>query len=135
MKIFDGTRIPILSKALDAYTARQRVSAENIANIDTPGYKGKRIAFEEQLSSAFNASAVNSKDTHSRHIPINTSTFSSASPQVVEQQGEEFASGTNDVDIDIEMATMVQNQIRFKFASRLLGDTFKGLQKSIRGHA
>jgi flagellar basal body rod protein FlgB len=47
--------------------------------------------------------------------------------------GESTDNGANNVNIDHEMAELAKNQIRFKFASKLLGDSFRGLQKSIRG--
>ena len=39
----------------------------------------------------------------------------------------------NNVDLDQEMAELAKNQIRFRFSTRILGDSFRGLQKSIRG--
>jgi len=46
---------------------------------------------------------------------------------------DQLKSGINDVDVDSEMAELAKNQIRFKYASRLLSDSFRGIQKSIRG--
>ena len=50
MRLFDGTKIPVLHRALDAYTLRQKVIAGNIANITTPGYKAQSVKFEDELS-------------------------------------------------------------------------------------
>ena len=47
--------------------------------------------------------------------------------------GDPLASGVNNVDLDHEMTELAKNQIRFRFAARLMADTFRGIQKSIRG--
>ncbi|MER3522561.1 MAG: flagellar basal body rod protein FlgB [Ignavibacteria bacterium] len=140
MGLFDATKIPLLSKALDAYALRQKVSASNIANITTAGYKSQRVSFEEQLADAQAGMHVRGAQTNAKHLPV-------GSPHGIEQIRpevhnvaddpppgyNEMASGFNDVDIDVEMAEMVKNQIRYKFSARMLGDTIKGIQKAIRG--
>ncbi len=129
MKVFDSTNIPLLGKALDAYALRQRALASNIANITTPGYKSQSVSFEDQLAKASNGLSLRSGSESIEDIQ----------PRVYETSEDQpdgynpMASGFNDVDIDYEMAELAKNQIRFKFTSRLLGDTFKGLQKAIRG--
>lgn len=140
MGLFDATKIPLLSKALNAYALRQKVSASNIANITTAGYKSQRVSFEEQLSHAQEGMRVRGVQTNAKHLPV-------GSPSGIEQVRaevhnvaddpppgySEMASGFNDVDIDAEMAELAKNQIRYKFGARMLGDTFKGIQKAIRG--
>lgn len=141
MKLFDKTNIPLLEKALDVYSLRSRVSALNIANINTPGYTAKRVAFEEEFSKALRQNQGNTgvEMTHKNHIPIQ-----SGQPNGVRLRGigegqgrstmpDEAASGVNNVDIDQEMAELAKNQIRFKFATQMISGRFKGLQKSIRG--
>ncbi|HID12005.1 MAG TPA: flagellar basal body rod protein FlgB, partial [Candidatus Latescibacteria bacterium] len=48
----DRTSIPLLAKALDAYTLRQRAIADNIANSETPGFRRREVRFEEELRRA-----------------------------------------------------------------------------------
>ena len=45
--------ITILSKAMDGLSVRHQVIADNIANVDTPGFKAGDVRFEEELSSAY----------------------------------------------------------------------------------
>jgi len=138
MKIFDSTEIPILSKALDAYSLRHKVISSNIANIGTPGYKAKSVEFEGMLNDAMAKTSVQPAMTNERHIDLSAASINSQSPAIVDASSdrlndEEMKSGINDVDIDVEMAEMAKNQIKFKYVSRLLGDAFRGIQKSIRG--
>lgn len=139
MKIFDSTRIPILSKALDAYSLRHKVISSNLANITTVGYRSKSVSFEEQLSGAMQGQSVETSVTTNGHASISAPQLNGVQPTIVDASaGGSFetdptASGINDVDIDTEMTELAKNQLRFKFASKLLGDTFRGIQKSIRG--
>lgn len=142
MKLFDKTKIPLLENALDVYALRARVSATNIANVTTPGYRARRVEFENELSKALQRGngGVHVHTTHERHIPIQTDLSRIPRPHVVETpdtqslSDDELASGMNNVDIDYEMAELAKNQIRFRFAARMISGQFQGLQKSIRGH-
>jgi flagellar basal-body rod protein FlgB len=139
VKLFDKTRIPLLQTALNAYALRNKVSAANIANVNTVGYKSKSVTFEEELAGAMTRGTVTTARTNSRHIPLGDAGHPDTPAQVVEDrngtgtQKDELASGVNNVDIDHEMAELAKNQIRFRFAARLVSESFKGIQKSIRG--
>lgn len=140
MKIFESTNIPLLGKALDAYALRQKVSAANIANITTPGYKSQSVSFEEHLASASPQTMMRGAMTNEKHMPAGSASDISRVELETHETSldnasgyNEMASGFNDVNIDLEMAELAKNQIRFKFSSRLLGETFKGIQKAIRG--
>lgn len=137
MRLFDGTKIPVLNRALDAYVLRQKVIAGNLANIATPGYKAQSVKFEEELSGALQSGSIPGMTTNARHLPIGGSSTAgvTASVQTVPtgDQNDPRASGQNNVDLDQEMAELAKTQLRFKFAARLIGDTFRGIQKSIRG--
>ena len=134
MKLFDATQIPILQKALDGYSRRNRAIASNISNINTPGYKAQSVRFEEELADAMQGSRVGGTLTNPRHMPlVEEDSVGRTAPESSEGTADELASGVNNVDIDHEMAELAKNQIRFKFAAKLLGQTFKGIQQSIRG--
>lgn len=137
MKLFDATRIPVLGRALDAYALRHKVIAGNLANITTPGYKAKTVRFEEALTGALQQGGLQGVRTHALHMPVGSDPLAGAQPHVEQTEprgaADALASGVNNVDLDNEMAELAKNQIRFKFSARLLGDTFRGLQKSIRG--
>ena len=118
---------------------RHKAIATNLANITTPGYRAQTVVFEERLASAMQAPGFKGATTHPHHIPIGSQGVASVRPGVEQPpadanlQGDAAASGMNNVDLDQEMAELAKNQIRFRFSSRILGDTFRGIQKSIRG--
>lgn len=137
MKLFESTKIPVLNKALDAYSMRQKVIASNISNINTIGYKSKSVTFEEQMNNVLQSQTVQPETPTARQINPMASGVLNLDPSVVEnsstQTNDQNLSGINNVDIDQEMAELAKNQIRFKFASRIISETFRGIQKSIRG--
>jgi flagellar basal-body rod protein FlgB len=135
MKLFEQTRIPLLSKALDAYALRHKAIASNIANVGTPGYRARKVEFEEELSGALRGMRTTGMTTNARHIPIGASSVSDLPLEVRERPETSGGNspGVSNVDIDQEMAELAQNQIRYRFSARLLADAFRGIQKSIRG--
>ena len=50
--MLDDVASVTLSTALSALAARQRVSADNIANIETPNFRAGQVSFEDSLRQA-----------------------------------------------------------------------------------
>lgn len=127
-------RLPLMHKALDAYSMRLSAIAENIANVNTVGYSPKRVVFEEffkenisQLKNFINKN-VNGNQTI-KEIDL-------IEPVTVNEQPsrqDELFSGQSNVNIDKEMAQLAETQIRFRFVSRLLRRYFAGLNSAITG--
>jgi flagellar basal-body rod protein FlgB len=55
MTLFTDGVQSTLERAMDGVMLRQRVAAQNIANVMTPGYQAQRVSFEDNLSSALAA--------------------------------------------------------------------------------
>jgi flagellar basal-body rod protein FlgB len=139
VNIFLKTKIPLLNKALDAYSLRHKAIASNITNSTSPGYRAQGVEFEEHLHAAMDGSSLAGYQTDAHHLPIPGAAGIDGSSRVVElnaetsENGDPLASGINNVDVDREMAELAKNQIRFKYAARFIADTFRGIQTSIRG--
>ena len=56
-----------LAKSLDVAALRQKVVAQNIANLNTPGYKRSYVVFSEELARA--RERLSLRLTEPRHIP------------------------------------------------------------------
>ena len=52
MTLFTDPVQGALERALDGVALRQRVTAQNIANVMTPGYQAQQVSFEDSLSAA-----------------------------------------------------------------------------------
>ncbi len=128
------SRVPIMNRALDAYSLRLRTISKNITNVNSPHYRPEMVKFEE----FFHKQEVVLKGHRSsdRHIPIGQS------PDDVEgevnnapvPEPEIYFSGETHVNIDKEMSNLAQNQIRFQFVSQQMARHFRGLSSSITGN-
>ena len=133
--IFGKTNIPLLSKALTAYSMRQKSIADNIANVDTPGFRRSEVTFEEDLKKALEKRGVKGYITKEKHIPIGRREIEKVKPKYIVPKDESLASGMNNVNIDKEMAELAKNQIRYNGASILIGNIFSRLRSAIRGES
>lgn len=124
-----------MNKALDAYALRQKVTANNIANATSSGFTPSRVKFEEMFREQQNLSTSGIR-TQEMHIPIGSGSGQHIEGEAVEAEipeAEEYFSGESHVNIDKEMAEMAENQIRFRFASKMIKSYFTNLQTSISG--
>ena len=131
--LFDRTSIPLTTRMLDAASMRQRSIASNIANIETPGYRRKEIAFEEDLKKALAGRGVKGKKTRSEHFPIGRLAPGEVRPRVVIPNDPNLPSGVNNVDIDREMVRLAVNQLMYNAGTRLIALRLEALRTSIRG--
>jgi flagellar basal-body rod protein FlgB len=118
------TDIPILSMLrtrLQWAQARQRVLAENVANADTPNYRGRDLAplkFEAPTEvAAAPVSAVSLTRTGSGHI---AGIGQSNSPFRTESKGNTEVRPTgNAVNLEQEMMKVAANQMDYQAATAL----------------
>lgn len=123
----NGAIPQLLEKMLDYGAQKQKVISKNIANIGTYGYQREDVQFDEFMNSN---SGI--KVTSNKHFPILPSS-STTQYSVVKDKNDEMSSGFNNVDIEVEMAQLAENNLRFKLASRKLSGYYKTLQKVIKG--
>ncbi|MBB2182732.1 flagellar basal body rod protein FlgB [Lachnospiraceae bacterium MD1] len=99
--------INVLNKAADASWKRNEVISNNIANVDTPGYKRKDVQFESYLMSALLGD--NSLDKRVANAKLNTLDAT----VYTDNATLSYRMDGNNVDIDTESANLAQNQIRY----------------------
>ncbi len=126
-----------LVKGLDAYAARQKAIASNIANSETPGYRARRVEFENELRTVVDRHRRMLSRSSGTHIPVagGQRRMDKLQPHVVENENRELINGVNNVDIDAEMAGMATNQIQFSTAAKVLSMRYKILRSSILGRS
>ncbi len=82
--LFGRTTRQLLYKSLDASALRSRVVAQNLANVDTPGYRRKEVSFEDQLQDLMKRKLAGST-TQEDHLPFGKGTdLSKVAPKVFE---------------------------------------------------
>jgi flagellar basal-body rod protein FlgB len=86
-----------LERAMDGVALRQRVSAQNIANVMTPGYHAQNVSFESNLASVLS----NGQD------PATTALT------VTETGGQVDANGNN-VDLATESTSLMKSGLQYE---------------------
>ena len=120
--------INVLDKAADASWIRNEAIANNIANVDTPGYKRKDVNFEEQLRKAMKNSRYTSIDERVANVDLerlNPITYRDHSTLSYRLDG-------NNVDIDTENVELASNQIRYQGLTDSITKHFQGLQSVMK---
>jgi len=99
-----------LQKYMDLLSARQKLVASNIANVDTPGYKTQDIDFQSEFQSAMNLA-----------------------PNAVEVPGLRTNNDGNNVSLDRETRLLSDTALRFNIASQLMRSQLSTLKSAIDG--
>jgi flagellar basal-body rod protein FlgB len=125
----------LLEKGLDAAALRQRVIANNVANVDTPMFKRSDVSFEDLLNQQLGAQApLQGLRTDPRHIPIGPQN-QFPSPVIVTDTQSVMNNNLNNVDIDYEMASMAANQLRYNVMVQEISSELKRVQTALDGRA
>ncbi len=113
-----------IEQALDVSWLRNDVISQNIANVDTPGYKRKVVKFEELLDS----------EMKTGRISQGTSRISGESMQITEDpSNSSYRSDGNNVDVEHEMALLAANSIRYNTLIQKMNGDFQKLRNVIKG--
>jgi flagellar basal-body rod protein FlgB len=97
-----------LEHYMDLLSARQRLTAANIANADTPGYRTQDIDFQTELRNA-----------------------AGAEPHVIDAPGLRMKNDGNNVSLDRESRLLAENALRFQVASNLLRTEIRMVRSAI----
>lgn len=120
MKVNDKT-MQALASSLDFRQMRQELISSNIANGETPGFKAKRISFEDALARALNVDGQQNLNVEdSRHFNVGNGGFSNLEPEIYDEVNGIVNNNGNNVDRDGEMARMAENKILYDASVQLL---------------
>jgi flagellar basal-body rod protein FlgB len=89
------------------------VTANNIANADTPGFKAQSVSFEEQLSQAIQGASNNS-----------TTFAEEAAPVVQENPNLSANTNGNSVDMDQQLLLMTDTTMRYDAVAQTLAQRY-----------
>ncbi|MBO8162449.1 MAG: flagellar basal body rod protein FlgB [Brevibacillus sp.] len=122
----------LLERSLDVSMLRQRVIANNIANVDTPRFKSKQVVFEELLRQELEqpTSKLRAYRTDPRHLSFGT-IGSTPEPRITANPNAIVQNNENDVDLEYEMNQMAKNQIWYNGLVQLTNGYFSKLRSVI----
>jgi len=121
-----------MQKTMDAAMLRGRVIANNIANVNTPGFRRVEVAFEEELRSALDRTRLQGSRTDEKHMDMGRKDLSSVNAEAYHPYDPALPSGVNNVDIDMEMSKLAETQIMYNYAVRFGQGVFKKLNAAIQ---
>lgn len=104
----DEKTYSLLKKSLNASVERGRIIANNIANVNTKGYKRHYVTFEENLEESTRKLELNT--TNERHIS-NKAEYGKV--EVKRDESTSMRRDGNNVDIDNEMTNLAANTLKY----------------------
>ena len=133
-QIFNSSNFNYLPRAMTAASIRQEVIADNIANVNTPNFKKSAVEFEELLARELYGEEPDGKlklvRTHDKHLPFEPLEFH-AEPQIVQDNSTTMRMDKNNVDIDIEMASLTKNQLYYNAIATQFGGYVTTMKNAI----
>jgi flagellar basal-body rod protein FlgB len=111
--LFDSVSYVAVGSALDALALRQRAIADNVANLQTPGYRARVVDFEQALSRAVSGGSGDASATVRRSLAA------------TREDG-------NNVDIDEQTLLNVETNLRYQLATQAASGQFSAVRAAMR---
>ncbi len=111
--MFDSVSSVAMKSALDALALRSRVIADNIANVNTPGFLAGRVSFEDALAKA---------------VANGTGTVSAR----VDRSLEPTRTNGNNVNLDTETLLHIGTNLRYEVATRAISGHYEAIRIASR---
>ena len=132
-QIMNSPNFNYLGRGLAAANLRQEVISNNIANVNTPNFKKSDVVFEELLAKEIgmdDSGRLPLVRTHDRHLPVGM--IGGAKASIQEDDTTTMRVDNNNVDIDIEMASLAKNQLYYNAMATELGGYVNKLKNVIK---
>lgn len=111
--MFDSVTSTAMQSALDGLSLRASTVANNIANVNTPGFQASRVSFEEDLADAIEAGSK-----------TKTAATTAVSLEPTQLNG-------NNVNLETETLSQIDTQLRYAFASGAVGGEARSIATAI----
>ncbi len=126
------TYIGVHADALKLQAKRTELIADNLANVDTPGFKARDIDFRAAMANAGGADApVKLATTNPGHLGTDSAT--SADANLKYRVPLAPALDGNTVDAQQEQAAFADNTVRYQATLTFLSSRFRSLMTAITG--
>lgn len=120
--------INVLDKAADASWLRNEAIANNIANVDTPGYKREDVTFQAELARALEFSGYSTMDEKVKNLNgdrLEARTYK-------DYTGYSYRLDGNNVDPDTENVILAKNQLMYEGLLNSISQEFANLQTAMK---
>ena len=122
-----GNGVQMTEKVLDFLWNRQNVTLNNIANVDTPGFKSQYVTFEKELQNRIRTASFSDKPG------IETSKAISAARPVLETTWTEGSRlDGNNVDRDQEQVELVRTAYQYQAMVNSISNDLNSLRSAAK---
>jgi flagellar basal-body rod protein FlgB len=126
MNLF-GNNIDLARKSMQYLWGKQQITLQNLANVDTPGYKSKYVTFEDEFRSRLKNAALTRDDEKIADV-IKDSKF------IVHNTEDESARlDENNVDADVESVELSRATLQYMYTAQTITSDIARLRSVIRG--
>jgi len=117
--LFRDVNLELMNKVLGAASLRHKVIANNIANVNTPGYRSKEVAFDKEFEEALgNGRAEDALRVEPKLFSPDTGT--------TRMDG-------NNVDMEKELARLQKNATIYNVIAQMIGKRLASYKEAIGG--
>lgn len=117
----------MMQKSLDFLWSKQSCILDNIANVETPGYKTKYATFEESLANAIRSSVKGNASYSSVEKAIEDTSVQ------IHEAAESTRMDENGVNITEQMTELTRNGYQQQYVMNAISSDFSVLMTAIRG--
>ncbi|MAV91435.1 MAG: flagellar basal body rod protein FlgB [Bdellovibrionaceae bacterium] len=127
-QIYDKTA-QALAASLKMRSLRHNITASNIANAETPGFKAKKLDFENALARAVDLDGLRGMTTSNpEHFVVGGGSVGEVRADIYDNPDGATTNDGNTVDLEAEMATLQENSILYKAALQLMNKKLGSLK-------
>lgn len=120
MDVNDKT-LKALTTAVNFREMRQELISSNVANANTPGFKAKKMDFEEALARALDVDGQMQMNVNDgRHYNVGNGGFNNLEPEIYDNPNGVVSENGNTVDVEAEMAQMAENKLMYDALVQLI---------------
>lgn len=122
----------LMTSALNGFSARSSAISQNLANINTPGYKRETVSFENELKNIMTSknATVGLSKTNYKHIGPDKD-LNGFKPTIVKEEGYSTRKDKSNVNPDIEMIELAKTNIMYNTLTDQISRRFSKLQSVI----
>lgn len=111
--MFESVTSRALVSAISGLADRQRAIADNIANVNTPNFRARRVSFEAELAQSVRAGDGTVAASEARSL-------------------EPTRANGNNVNMDTETLSNQDTVLRYQFATQALNGQFTNIRTALR---
>jgi len=125
-------QMDVTAKVMDLQLQRQNIVTGNIANVNTPGYKARRLEFEEKLQDVLDQNALGRMTrTSEKHMPSTFDVNGFSGDGLQDFRAREIY-GTDKVNLEKEVTTSAKNTMQYNALAAVIKKNFTGMNRVIQ---